>query len=125
MSTTSYRLPLALPRIRRSERGSALGGVCAGIGKSLRVDPTLVRLTFALLAFAAGAGVVAYAGAWLAISPEDGPAPSTRRQLLGFVALAVAGAIALRGFGFSDSLIWPAVLCGAGIVLARGRTVLG
>ena len=37
-------------------------------------------------------------------------------------ALALAGAIALRGFGFSDSVIWPAALCGAGILLARGRT---
>jgi signal transduction histidine kinase len=122
LSATSYRLPLALPRIRRSEHGSALGGVCAGIAKSVRVDPTLVRLTFALLAFAGGSGIVAYTGAWLATAPEDGPPPSTRRRLLGFVALAVAGAIALRGFGFSDSLIWPAVLCGAGIVLARGRS---
>ena len=38
------------------------------------------------------------------------------------MALAIAGAIALRGFGFSDSLIWPAALCGAGILLARGRS---
>ena len=48
--------------------------------------------------------------------------PSSKRRLLGYVALAIAGAIALRGFGFSDSLIWPAALCGAGILLARGRT---
>jgi signal transduction histidine kinase len=116
-----YRLPLALPRLRRAEGEGALAGVCAGIAKSLRVDPTLVRLTFALLAFAGGAGLVAYAGAWLALTPESGPPPAPRRRLLGYVALAVAGAIALRGFGFSDSLIWPAALCGAGILLARGR----
>jgi signal transduction histidine kinase len=117
-----YRLPLALPRLRRAEGEGALAGVCAGIAKSLRVDATLVRLTFALLAFAGGAGIAAYAGAWLALAPEDGPPPSPRRRLLGYVALAIAGAIALRGFGFSDSLIWPAALCGAGILLARGRS---
>jgi signal transduction histidine kinase len=122
LSSTSYRLPLALPRVRRAEGEGAIAGVCAGIAKSLRVDATLVRLTFSLLAFAGGAGVVAYGGAWLVLAPEDGPAPSPRRRLLGFVALAVAGAIALRGFGFSDSLIWPAALCGAGFLLARGRS---
>jgi signal transduction histidine kinase len=122
LSAAPYRLPLALPHIRRTEEGRAIAGVCAGIAKSLGVDPTLVRLTFALLAFAGGAGIVAYAGAWLATTPEHGPAPSSRRRLLGFVALAVAGAIALRGFGFSDSLIWPAALCGTGILLARRRT---
>ena len=121
MSTDSYRLPLALPRLRRAENGRAVGGVCAGIGKSLRVDPTLPRLTFALLAFAGGAGIVAYGGAWLAVAAEHGPPPSPRRRLLGFVALAIAAAIALRGFGFSDSLLWPAALCGAGIILARAR----
>ena len=62
------------------------------------------RLTFALLAFAGGAGIVAYGGAWLAMATEHGPQPSPRRRLLGFVTLAIAGAIALRGFGFSDSL---------------------
>ncbi|MDX6397847.1 MAG: hypothetical protein QOJ43_1255, partial [Gaiellaceae bacterium] len=121
MSSTPYRLPLALPRLRRAEGEGALAGVCAGIAKSLRVDATLVRLTFALLAFAGGAGLAAYAGAWLALTPESGPPPAPRRRLLGYVALAIAGAIALRGFGFSDSLIWPAALCGAGVLLARGR----
>ena len=121
MSSTPYR-PLTLPRLRRAPGEGAIAGVCAGIGRSLRVDATLVRLTFALLAFAGGAGIAAYAGAWLALEPETGPAPSPRRRLLGYVALALAGAIALRGFGFSDSLIWPAALCGAGILLARGRS---
>jgi signal transduction histidine kinase len=98
-----------------------VGGVCAGIGRSLRVDATLVRLTFALLAFAGGAGVAAYGGAWLAMAPENGPAPSGRRRLLGYALLALAGAIALRGFGFPDSLVWPAALVGAGALIARGR----
>lgn len=122
MSSSSYRLPVALPRLRRAEGDGALAGVCAGIAKSLRVDPTLVRLTFAMLAFAGGAGIAAYGGAWLALAPESGPTPSPRRRLVGFAALAIAGAIALRGFGFSDSLIWPAALCGAGILLARGHS---
>jgi signal transduction histidine kinase len=123
LSSTPYRLPLALPRLRRAQgEGAALAGVCAGIAKSLRVDPTLVRLTFAMLTFAGGAGIAAYGGAWLALAPENGPAPSPRKRLLGFAALAIAGAITLGGFGFSDSLIWPAALCGAGILLARGRS---
>ncbi|MGH3071902.1 MAG: PspC domain-containing protein, partial [Gaiellaceae bacterium] len=47
MSSHPYRLPLALPRVTRAEGGRALGGVAAGIAKSLDVDVTLVRLTFA------------------------------------------------------------------------------
>ena len=122
MSATPYRLPLALPRLRRAEREGALAGVCAGIAKSVRVDATLVRLTFALLAFAGGA-----ASPRTAAPGSHSRRKTARRRLRaggcsGSCALAIAGAIALRGFGFSDSLIWPAALCGAGILLARGRT---
>ena len=80
MTTSPYRLPFALPPVRRAQGEGALAGVCAGIAKSLGVDVTLVRLTFALLAFAGGAGIVAYAGAWLGMAPEDGPEPSSRRR---------------------------------------------
>jgi signal transduction histidine kinase len=119
VSSSPYRLPLGLPRIERDERGGALAGVAAGIARSLGVDATLVRLTFALLAFAGGAGVAAYAGAWLALPTEESSEPSQRRRVLGLVLLVVAGALALRGLGLSDTLIWPALLCGAGIVLTR------
>lgn len=129
MSSSPYRLPLALPRTTRAEGGAALGGVCAGIARSLGVDPTLVRLTFALLTFADGAGLVAYAGAWLALAPEHGTSPSSRRRLLGLVALAFAGLLAFRGLGLPDSVVWPAAIAAAGIVLARSssrtRVVVG
>ncbi|MBA3347643.1 MAG: PspC domain-containing protein [Actinobacteria bacterium] len=122
MSTSPYRLPLALPRIARVERGSALAGVCSGIGKALGVDPTLVRLTFALLTLAGGAGIAAYGGAWLALPVEGEPDPSRRRRLLGLVVVALAGAFAIRGLGLADSIVWPAALCGVGLLLVRRGT---
>lgn len=42
-----------------------LGGVCAGMGAYLRIDPTWVRLFFVLLAFAEGIGVWLYLVLWL------------------------------------------------------------
>jgi signal transduction histidine kinase/phage shock protein PspC (stress-responsive transcriptional regulator) len=121
VTASPYRLPLALPRVTRAEDGRALGGVAAGIAKSLGVDPTLVRLTFALLAFADGSGIAAYLGAWLALSPEDGPPPSRRRRAAGVVLVAFGGLLALRGFGLSDSLLWPLALGAAALMLIRSR----
>jgi signal transduction histidine kinase len=122
VTTSPYRLPLALPRVTRAEDGRALGGVAAGIAKSLAVDATLVRLTFALLALADGAGIAAYLGAWLALSSEDGPAPSHRRRVVGVVLIGLGGLLALRGFGLSDSLLWPLALGAAAFMLIRSRT---
>jgi signal transduction histidine kinase len=124
VSSSPYRLPLALPRVTRAKGEGALAGVAAGIGKSLGVDATLVRLTFALLVFADGAGIVAYIAGWLALAPEDEPAPSRRRRFLGLAAAALAGILLLRGLGLSDSLVWPVVLGGVGIALARSRSTL-
>jgi signal transduction histidine kinase len=122
VTTSPYRLPLALPRVTRAEDGRALGGVAAGIAKSLAVDPTLVRLTFALLAFADGAGVAAYLGAWLALAPENAPTPSRRRRVVGVVLVGVGGLLALRGFGLSDSLLWPLALGAGALLLIRSRS---
>ena len=124
MTTSPYRLPLSLPRVTRSEDGRALGGVAAGIAKSLAIDPTLVRLTFALLALADGAGVAAYLGAWLALPLEHAPSPSKRRRAVGIVLIAVGGLLALRGFGLSDSLLWPLALGAAAFLLIRSRSAL-
>ena len=123
MSTGFYGL--ALPRLARAERERALGGVCSGIAQSLGVDPTLVRLTFALLALAGGAGFVVYGGAWLLLPASSGPEPTRKRRLVGALLLGLGAVFALRGLGLSDSVVWPAALCAGGLLLARGGGTRG
>jgi signal transduction histidine kinase len=124
VSSSAFSFTAALPRVSRSERGR-LAGVCSGIAESLDVDPTLVRLTFAFLSFASGAGIVAYLGFW-ALLPEPGEAPpSRRRRILGTVLLVWAAIIALTSVGLSNYFVWPLALIGTGLVLESGRTTLG
>jgi signal transduction histidine kinase len=108
-------------RVVRTERGRALGGVASGLGATLGIDPTLVRLVFALLAFAGGAGIAAYVGAWLILPLDGGPAPSGRRRAFGVGALLVAAAMLLSGLGLAGSLVWPLTLVVVGIAIYRGR----
>ena len=55
---------MALPRFARSADEGVIAGVCAGIAQTLGVDATLVRLVFALLALAGGAGILLYLALW-------------------------------------------------------------
>lgn len=47
-----------------------LCGVCSGIGKFFDIDPTIVRLLWAVITLCGGAGIVAYAVCALII-PEE------------------------------------------------------
>ena len=47
-------------RLYRSNSDKKLAGVCSGIAEYLGIDPTLVRLIWALLVLCAGSGVLAY-----------------------------------------------------------------
>ena len=71
MSARPLRLPVALPRVARVSTTASSQASAAGIAEAFAVDATLVRLTFAFLAFASGAGIVAYLGAW-ALLPAPG-----------------------------------------------------
>jgi phage shock protein PspC (stress-responsive transcriptional regulator) len=60
-----------MKRLYRSKKDRILGGVCAGLGEHLDVDPTVIRLIWAvvtLLSF--GTGIIIYILAWIII-PED------------------------------------------------------
>jgi phage shock protein PspC (stress-responsive transcriptional regulator) len=48
-----------------------IGGVAAGFGLYLDVDPVLVRLAFVLLAFAHGLGILLYLAGWLLMPRES------------------------------------------------------
>ena len=124
-SIRSLRLPAALPGFQRAEGGRVVAGVAAGIGESLAVDATLVRLTFAFLSFASGAGIVAYLGLW-SFMPAPGVSESSRkRRIAGAVLLVWAGVLALRGLGLADPFVWMLALMGAGLVIGTGAQTFG
>ena len=57
-------------RLYRIRDGRIVAGVCAGLAAYFGVDPTLVRLAFALLTAFGGLGVLLYLGAWIVIPDE-------------------------------------------------------
>ena len=57
-------------KLYRSRSDVMLGGVCAGLGHYLDLDPTVVRVVFALLALAGGHGLLLYLILWLIVPPE-------------------------------------------------------
>lgn len=64
-------------RLTRSHTDYMIGGVCGGLGKYFRIDPTLVRLAFVLLTLAGGSGVLVYFFLWILIPREDIPGMQT------------------------------------------------
>lgn len=117
MSTLAARVPAAFARLHRRRDGRLVAGVCAGLAKTARVDPTLVRLVFALLALAGGAGIVAYAAAWLALPEDSGEQVRRGRARAGVVLLLVATGLALRAVGLADSVLWPALAVAVGVYI--------
>lgn len=57
-------------RLFRSEVNKKLGGVCGGIGEYFNIDPTMIRLGWAVLSLLWGIGILAYIVAWIVIPPS-------------------------------------------------------
>ena len=49
-----------MPHFELNENDRVLAGVCSGVAAQLEVDPTVVRLVFAVLTLAGGAGILLY-----------------------------------------------------------------
>src|ERR671937_1483909 len=104
---------MPLPSFTTSADGRALAGVCAGIAQALGVDVTLVRVVFALLALAGGAGIVLYLALW-AWSRSD-------REWWAILLLLVAGSLLLNAVGVSERALVGIVLVAAGLAVAWRR----
>jgi signal transduction histidine kinase len=101
----------------RRERDRVVAGVCGGIADALDVDPTLVRLVFALLSLAGGAGILLYFALWLW---TGGRHPTPAVLVLALAAMSLLGAL-----GVPFAVVLGAGLLIAGVVLLarRGATI--
>jgi signal transduction histidine kinase len=106
-------------------------GVAGGLGEQLGVDPVLVRVAFAVLAIAGGAGLALYLLAWaFSVEPDDELAmvrpvrrPAGRKAFaLGLIVLGSLLLLREIGLWFGDQIVWPIALAAAGsaVIWARG-----
>jgi signal transduction histidine kinase len=113
------------PALRRDTRHRVLGGVCAGLGRHMGVDPLIVRVAFVAAAVAGGIGIALYAVAWVLVPAGDAPEAAARRRpsratiqiAAGVGLLALSVLLTFRALGllfFSDAVVWPLVLVAAG-----------
>lgn len=99
-----------------------LGGVCAGLGAYLRIDPSIIRIFFILLAFAEGIGVMTYLLLWLLLpadtEPEGKSLDNTVRENTGEMVERARnlGTELSRGFDGAHPQL-PMVIGGALIIL--------
>ena len=97
----------------RSDDDRVIAGVCGGVASSLNVDATLVRLAFALLALAGGAGILLYLALW-AYS-------GTTRPWVGAVLVVIAAIALLSALGLSGVVVLGLGLIVAGVAVAVSR----
>ena len=104
----------ALPFGRR-EDDRVLAGVCGGIASALDVDATLVRLAFALLTLAGGAGLLLYAALWV----------YGERRVGGTLLIGASAVAFLVALGLSSGVVIGTALLlgGIAVVLARGGSI--
>jgi phage shock protein C len=124
------------PRLHRSATDAVLAGVCGGIGETLGIDPSLIRLAFIIATLWGGMGVLAYIVLAIVLPvDQQAPAPvwisSERSRAVAGLVLVVLGGLLLAGnMGWTTwlswDLFWPGVLIVAGVGLLvrnpRGRS---
>jgi phage shock protein PspC (stress-responsive transcriptional regulator) len=100
-------------RLLRSRDDRVITGVAAGIARYFDIDPLIVRIAFVALSFVGGAGLIAYAAAYLLVPTDDGTGrptnetPSRLATILGAVAIVLAGvALFNSDFGFGFGFGW-------------------
>jgi len=112
--------------LRRRRDGSLLGGVCAGLGPRMGIDPLILRVGFVIATVAGGVGIALYLACWILIPADPAPADRGFARVLGrreswqvaggIVLLTLAALLLFRAWGIwlGDAVVWPLVLASGG-----------
>jgi signal transduction histidine kinase/phage shock protein PspC (stress-responsive transcriptional regulator) len=132
---TRFRLDASVPRLpvdlARSGDDRVIAGVAGGLGRSLGVDPTVVRLAFVVLSFANGLGVVLYLVGWALLpddhqpgvaSPEARPPSAERAVGLGLLTVGTLLLFGRAGLVLPAEVVWAVALSAVGFGLVWART---
>jgi phage shock protein PspC (stress-responsive transcriptional regulator) len=106
------------PPLTRSTSDSIIGGVAGGLGRHLGVDPLAVRITFVILSFAGGLGILAYLACLVLLPTDDPSAPPMR---WGLARIVGAGLLTVAAIAFlAPKWLWGPELM---LLLAAGVIV--
>jgi len=121
-------------RLSRSRTDRMLAGVCGGLAEYFGIDPTIVRVVFAVATVMTALlpGILLYAVMALVMpadsslaAGEAAPGPARRAALAGVILIVVGALLLLGNFGFlawwSWGRLWPLVLILAGAILLMRR----
>jgi signal transduction histidine kinase/phage shock protein PspC (stress-responsive transcriptional regulator) len=118
--------------LRRDRSHGVLGGVCAGLGRRLGMDPLILRVGFVVGAGAGGTGVLLYAICWALMPAAEGEGRPLMARAIGrreswmvasgLVLLVLAVLLLFRAWGVwvGDAVVWPLILAtGGGALIWR------
>ncbi|HSD80723.1 MAG TPA: PspC domain-containing protein, partial [Solirubrobacteraceae bacterium] len=128
--------PAGHPPLRRDPAHAMLGGVAAGIGRRIGLDPLAIRIGFVIGTLAGGWGALLYALLWATLPASEeaegaGPRFRTGRSAVevgaGAALLLLAALLFAREAGLwsSDALVWPLVLVTGGGALLWRQSLAG
>ena len=103
-----------------------LDGVCGGIAEYFGIDPTVVRLIWALFSLMGGCGILAYIIAAVIIvsltAPHDGDSPNAKKLLLRTLKDVVTNPIIL---GIAVGMLWSVLHIPQPTILQKSVSYLG
>ena len=106
---SAYEYSSTLPprdRLFRDTSDKVLGGVCSGLANYLRVDPTIVRLLFALFIFAGGGGILIYILFWIILPSKALANTSSTKRLYRNPEEKVIAGVSSGIASYFDIAVW-------------------
>lgn len=91
----------------RNANDKVLGGVCSGIAHKLKLDPTIVRIIFALVTFGGfGTGVLLYILLWIILPVKGMQGSPARRRIFRNPDQKVIGGVASGLAAYFNVAVW-------------------